>query len=73
MAAHPPALPVGVSYVGFSGDDSTGQSNYRNAYDYTKKMGGGGRAGIIGDTPWGKFIDQSSANPEFNVIKGKFE
>jgi hypothetical protein len=73
MATHPPALPSGVSYVGFSGADNTGKSNYANAEDYTKEMGGGGRAGIIGDTPWGKFIDQSSANPDVDVISGKFK
>lgn len=72
MAAHPPALPAGYDYVGFSGKDSAGRSNYSNAVEYTKELGGGGKAGIIGDTPWGHFIDKSSASREFGAIEGKF-
>jgi hypothetical protein len=69
MAAHPPELPRGMDYVGFSGTDSAGNSNFKNAAEYTKQNG---HSGIIGDTPWGKFIDQSRADPEFGAIETKF-
>jgi hypothetical protein len=69
MAAHPPELPRGMDYVGFSGTDSAGNSNFKNAVQYTKENG---HSGIIGDTPWGKFIDQSRSDPEFGAIETKF-
>lgn len=54
LQAHPPELPVGMDYVGFSGKDSGGNYNFDNATQYSKDLGG--RAGMIGDTPWGKFV-----------------
>ncbi|WP_312684331.1 XVIPCD domain-containing protein [Stenotrophomonas chelatiphaga] len=61
MQASPPELPVGTEYLGFSGKDSSGQSNYQNATQYRAEAGV--RTGIIGDTPWGEFIVDLDVNP----------
>lgn len=71
MQVHPPMLSSGVDYVGFSGVDASGTNNFRNAEKYVADVHG--RAGIIGDTPWGKFIDAVPHDPEFAAIRGKFE
>ncbi|WP_433897233.1 XVIPCD domain-containing protein [Stenotrophomonas geniculata] len=61
MQAHPPRLPDGMDYLAFSGKDTTKISNYTNAEVYSKDING--KSGIIGDTPWGKFVDQLAKNP----------
>lgn len=67
----PPELPPGVDYVGFSGIDSAGAENYQNALQYGRDLKG--KAGIIGDTPWGTFIEDVRKNPalhpEFQVME----
>ena len=70
MGAHPSVLPDNYEYVPFSGTDGTGRSNYDKAIDYAAETG---RAGIIGDTPWGKFVDQSSVSQELDDIEKKFK
>ena len=50
MSAHPPVLPPGYDYVGYSGYDSARVSNFDNATEYVKQLGGGAKAGLIGDT-----------------------
>lgn len=61
IETHPPVLPAGTDYVGFSGEDRAGVSNFDNAKSYVKDVGA--RAGIIGDTPWGSFIEEVRTNP----------
>jgi len=75
LRALPPKLPSGIDYVGFSGTDSTKTSNFSNATFYTDDLDG--KAGLIGDTPWGKYIqsleDVPHQHPEFSVIEGKLK
>ncbi|MEN5206089.1 XVIPCD domain-containing protein [Stenotrophomonas sp. TWI700] len=75
MRALPPKLPAGVDYVGFSGTDRANLSNYANAVEYAGDLGG--RAGIIGDTPWGAYVTDLEANPtrhpDFMVVEGKLQ
>lgn len=61
MQAHPPRLPEGMDYLAFSGRDRAGISNYSNAEVYSKDING--KSGIIGDTPWGKFVDRLAKDP----------
>lgn len=61
MQAHPPRLPDGMDYLAFSGKDTAKISNYTNAEVYSRDING--KSGIIGDTPWGKFVDQLAKNP----------
>lgn len=71
----PAALPSGVDYVAFSGTDRLNKGNYFNATDYGKSLQG--RTGIIGDTPWGKYIEEvvnkPADHPDFHAIAGKFQ
>lgn len=75
MRALPPELPPGIDYVGYSGTDSGGISNYRNATTYKDDLSK--KAGIIGDTPWGDFIkdldEHPARHPEFTVMEGKLQ
>lgn len=75
MRAFPPALSPGVDYVGYSGADNRGASNYRNATVYRDDLGK--TAGIIGDTPWGDFIQELDEYPErhpgFSVVERKLQ
>ena len=75
MRANPPRLPANLDYVGFSGVDGKGVSNFQNAETYIGDIGK--KAGIIGDTPWGRFINElgteSAARTEFRVVEGKFQ
>ena len=57
----------------FSGVDDAGVSNYDNATGYTAQLGGGGRAGIIGETPWGNFIKHANGNSDIDVIQRSLE
>lgn len=71
----PPILPETKDYIAFSGRDRSQQLNYSNSQAYINETKD--RAGIIGDTPWGKYI-QSTENlpekhPELGIIKDKFE
>ncbi|MFG6068278.1 XVIPCD domain-containing protein [Stenotrophomonas indicatrix] len=61
MQVHPPRLPEGIDYLAFSGRDGAGTSNYSNAEVYSKDING--KSGIIGDTPWGKFVDGLTKDP----------
>lgn len=71
----PPELPAGTDYLAFSGKDSGGISNYRNATTYRGDLGS--KAGIIGDTPWGSFVQDLYENPahhpDFGIIEGKLK
>ncbi|MGS7843474.1 XVIPCD domain-containing protein [Stenotrophomonas forensis] len=75
LRSFPAELPSGVDYVAFSGTDSFDKGNYFNATDYGKNLQG--RTGIIGDTPWGKYIeeivDKPEAHPDFHVVADKFQ
>lgn len=71
MAAHPPKLAEGVDYVVYGGTDAAGVGNGKSAIQYTKDMGG--RAGVIGDTPWGKSIIGAPDDAGFKIIRGKFD
>ncbi|QBR42910.1 XVIPCD domain-containing protein [Stenotrophomonas indicatrix] len=75
MQAHPPELPAGTDYLGFSATDRSGQLNFDNAKNYAKDVNG--RAGIIGDTPWGRFIDEMRTaplkHPEFQIMERGLE
>lgn len=70
MEMHPPTLPAGKEYVGFSGVDGAGTSNFNNALKYVADVDG--KAGIIGDTPWGGFVERASGDPEFGLVEDKF-
>lgn len=75
LRSFPAELPSGVDYVAFSGTDSFDKGNYFNATDYGKSLQG--RTGIIGDTPWGKYIeeivDKPEAHPDFHSVADKFQ
>lgn len=75
LRTFPAELPPGVDYVAFSGTDSFDKGNYFNATDYGKNLQG--RTGIIGDTPWGKYIeeivDKPEAHPDFHTVADKFQ
>jgi peptidoglycan hydrolase-like protein with peptidoglycan-binding domain len=71
MRAHPPRLPEGMDYVGFSGVDSVGIRNIDNAAEYISDVDK--KAGIIGGTAWGDFISDAHSTPEFSAIRSKFE
>ena len=62
MQSFPPELPPGVDYVAFSGKDRLDKPNYASATEYGKSLQG--KAGIIGDTPWGKYIEDVVNKPE---------
>ena len=66
LGAHPARLPDGHTYVAFSGTDSNGRSNFSAASEYIEAHQG--RAGIIGDTPWGNFIESPSARTELRPM-----
>lgn len=70
LEVHPPTLPSGVDYVGYSGKDRLGNSNFDNARTYVADLDK--KAAIIGDTPWGEFIEGAKFDQEFRVIQGKF-
>lgn len=74
MRVHPPLLPKDVEYIAFSGIDGGKISNFDNATEYQRNLDG--RAAIIGDTPWGHYIDSLNKHPEnhqdFYAVKDKF-
>lgn len=74
MRIHPPRLPTGVEYIAFSGVDGGKIPNFDNATEYRRNLEG--RAAIIGDTPWGHYIDSLNKHPEnhqdFYAVKDKF-
>ena len=72
MTDFPPKLPPGQSYVTFSGEQSSSISNFTFAREYTEQVGGGGHCGLIGDTPWGSFVNKAGANTEVDIIGKKF-
>lgn len=75
LRAHPAKLPDGVDYVAFSGSsvDVNGNKvgNFDVAADYVRHLDN--RAGIIGDTPWGRFIEETSGDPSFKIIEQKLQ
>ncbi|WP_164270558.1 XVIPCD domain-containing protein [Stenotrophomonas sp. B1-1] len=75
MQAHPPELPAGTDYLGFSATDRSGKLNFDHAKNYAKDVNGS--AGIIGDTPWGRFIDEMRTDPlkhpEFQIMERGLE
>lgn len=75
LRSFPAELPSGVDYVVFSGTDRAKKGNYFNATDYGRDLQGS--TGIIGDTPWGKYIEEvgnnPAAHPEFHAVAGKFQ
>ncbi|WP_049457899.1 XVIPCD domain-containing protein [Stenotrophomonas maltophilia] len=74
MRIHPPRLPAGVEYIAFSGIDGRKIPNFDNATEYRRNLEG--RAAIIGDTPWGRYIVSLTEHPEshqdFYAVKDKF-
>lgn len=74
MRVHPPLLPKDVEYIAFSGIDGGKIPNFDNATEYRRNLEG--RAAIIGDTPWGHYIDSLNKHPEnhqdFYAVKDKF-
>ncbi|WP_132826110.1 XVIPCD domain-containing protein [Stenotrophomonas sp. TEPEL] len=74
MRVHPPLLPKDVEYIAFSGIDGGKIPNFDNATEYQRNLEG--RAAIIGDTPWGHYIDSLNEYPEihqdFHAVKDKF-
>ncbi len=75
LRANPARLPDGVDYVGFSGTDGSKVPNYRNASNYVDDVRK--QAGIIGDTPWGRFVQELNEFPErhpgFTVAEGNLK
>ncbi|HDS0924511.1 TPA: hypothetical protein QDZ10_003001 [Stenotrophomonas maltophilia] len=75
LRTHPPMLAAGKEYVAFSGSDHSGVSNFRNAVDYVRDVDSS--AGIIGETPWGAFIEEVRTEPlkypEFHAIERGLE
>ncbi|MFI8719355.1 XVIPCD domain-containing protein [Stenotrophomonas sp. NPDC077464] len=75
MQVHPPKLPEGMDYIAFSGQDRAGISNFRNAATYSDDIARSG--GIIGDTPWGTYIEDVDSNPsqhpDFVAIRDKLQ
>lgn len=75
IRAFPPGLPQGMDYVGFSGQDRNGISNFDTAVEYAKDVHR--KAGIIGETPWGKYIDAISSDPsahaDFIAVRDRFQ
>lgn len=75
LRSFPAELPSSIDYVAFSGTDSFDNGNYFNATEYGKSLQG--RTGIIGDTPWGKYIEEivnkPEAHPDFHAIADKFQ
>jgi hypothetical protein len=71
MQSNLPKLPDGKAYIGYSGIDGVDVSNRENAITYIKNTNN--KAGIIGNTPWGKFIDSVPSDPEFRSIEEKFK
>ena len=61
MKQFPPELAAGREYVGFSGKDSHKAYNFDNAEAYVTQTKD--RAGIIGNTPWGEYINDIQKNP----------
>ncbi|MBT2768034.1 hypothetical protein J7J08_10345 [Stenotrophomonas sp. ISL-67] len=72
---HPPILSAGKDYVAFSGTDHAGVSNFDNAANYVRDVDS--RAGIIGETPWGAFIEElrtdPAKHPEFHTMERGLE
>ncbi|WP_432593009.1 XVIPCD domain-containing protein [Stenotrophomonas maltophilia] len=75
MQTFPPELNSGVDYLGFSATDRNGVSNFENAVTYAKDINSG--AGIIGDTPWGTFIEEVRTaplkHPDFQIMERGLE
>lgn len=75
LSALPPQLPAGKDYVAFSGTDRGNALNYSNALAYAEDVDG--RAGIIGDTAWGKYIqsieDLPTQHPDFSIMEAKLK
>ncbi len=75
MQTFPPELNPGVDYLGFSATDRNGVSNFENAVTYAKDINSG--AGIIGDTPWGTFIEEVRTaplkHPDFQIMERGLE
>lgn len=71
LTLHPAKLPPGKDYVAYSGIDSDKVSNFDNANQYI--LDTGRTAGVIADTPWGKFVNSAPSDPEFVAIEGKFK
>lgn len=72
MVEHPPILPSGMHYVFYSGIADSTIANFRTAKDYAEQDGGGGRSGIVGDSPWGAYVNKVKSTPELRVMERKF-
>ncbi len=68
---HPPKLRDGQDYVAYSGVDAAGMNNGRNAQQYLDARSG--KSGLIGDTPWGKFIGSQGADEQIGGMVEKFQ
>lgn len=67
---HQARLADDMGYIAYSGVDSDQVSNSRNAERYVQDLPG--KAGTIGNTPWGKFIKTVANDPEFVAVERKF-
>lgn len=61
----PPTLPDSNDYIAYSGKDRNGASNFDNALSYS--IDTGNSSGIIGDTPFGKYLKTLENTPEKNL------
>lgn len=70
LDAHPPRHPPEMSYAGYSGTDFNGLPNFEQAMAFAHDSRG--RYGLIGDTPWGRFIDGGMDDPDLEISKDRF-
>lgn len=70
LKSNPPKLPDGTGYVGFSGKDSLGESNYNNAKSYVESRASA--AGAIENTPWGRYLTGNDIGDEMDPMAQKF-
>lgn len=71
LALFPASLPPGVRYVAFSGRDRQGKANSYAAQLHVK--GSARRAGMIGETAWGRLVIDASKDPEISVAIDKMQ
>lgn len=69
MVRLPPKLPDGMDYVPYAGKDNAKRSNFENSRNYIAAKG---NAGSIGDSPWGKFIQDPVNDQSYKVMGDKF-
>jgi hypothetical protein len=71
LSTFPAAQATGVAYVGYSGTDRFGAGNWRAALTFVEHSHG--RSGLIGDTPWGGFVESSATDPAIAIATRKLD